>query len=120
MLWVLIRSASMIEYPQCMFSSRNKKNIMRIPLLICSYGYIFLFFYEILLWIFSGREVIPLNTDVFMEKKKKKDNILVQVIVPLSRAVISVLSYVLALNKKNIVADDILKFFLNYFFFQRK
>ena len=27
------------EYPQCMFSSRNKKNIMWIPPLICSYEY---------------------------------------------------------------------------------
>ena len=40
MLWVLIRSASTggsNEYPQHMFSWRNKKNIMWIPPLICSY-----------------------------------------------------------------------------------
>ena len=44
MLWVLIRSTSVRqwgasnEYPQYMFLERNKKNIMWIPPLICSYG----------------------------------------------------------------------------------
>ena len=35
MLWVLIRSAlpgTSNEYPQCMFSCRNKENIYRTPL----------------------------------------------------------------------------------------
>ena len=42
MLWILIRSAlarPSNEYPQHMFSSRNKKNIMWIPPLICSHAF---------------------------------------------------------------------------------
>ena len=42
MLWVLIRTprrGASNEYPQHMYSARNKKNIMWIPPLICSYEF---------------------------------------------------------------------------------
>ena len=41
MLWYSLEApqqGASNEYPQHMFSSRNKKNIMWIPSLICSYG----------------------------------------------------------------------------------
>ena len=42
MLWYSLeapRRGASIEYPQHMFLSRNKKNVMWIPPLICSYEY---------------------------------------------------------------------------------
>ena len=47
--YVFVRGASN-EYPQHMFSSRNKKNIMWIPPLICSY----VKKKHIIMWIPSG------------------------------------------------------------------